>query len=718
LRKPIKDPLRYRNETPTSRTPRAVAIVLSGVLGYLTLFFALPMTALGGARRGEILLVALLRPDDLLSRWFDGASWQSLVERGWILLYVLGILSAAASAGWLWLRLLRVDRALTKLEMTLLAVVCGLNLVSLMTLVLGLVGLLRADLFALLGIAVCVAAATTRRLGGCESGTCLLGPDFARFGAARRDAETWSWSPKWLWLLAPFTLAIVGSAMLPPLDFDVREYHLQAPKEFYEAGRITFLPHNVYANMPLGTEMFALAGMVISGDFWTGALAGKTVIALFAPLTALLLYAFGCRFISPAAGIIAALVYLSIPWVASVSIHGLVEGAFACYLLASLYVALIWRDGLTSPAASSLPTTTRGLLLTAGMLAGAAVSTKYPAVVYCAIPLVAFVAIVSWKKLGWQSAIRMFAFVSLGLAIGCGLWFAKNTAFTGNPTYPLLYQVFGGETRTPDKEQQWRQAHRPPNFQPADLVRRVWDVTVIGVWLSPLVVPLAVLAWMVPAQRRMSLFLGGLFVFIFGAWWLLTHRIERFLVPIWPLAAMLAGIGATWDGSQLWRRGLTALLSVGLAFNLVLIADGPVADNRYLMPLGEARVESVSRVDPWHTWLNDHANEVQTVLLVGDAQPFDLEVPATYNTVFDDSVFEQLARDKSPGEVRKALVKHDISHVYVAWPEIERYRSPGNYGITDFLQPAIFDSLVGAGVLERLPMLADSRGEMYRVIAQ
>ncbi len=73
---------------------------------------------------------------------------------------------------------------------------------------------------------------------------------------------------------------------------------LQAPKEFYQAGRITFLPHNVYANMPLGTEMLSLLGMVVAGDWWTGALVGKTLIACFAPLTALALLAAGRRFVS------------------------------------------------------------------------------------------------------------------------------------------------------------------------------------------------------------------------------------------------------------------------------------------------------------------------------------------------------------------------------------------------------------------------------------
>ena len=85
--------------------------------------------------------------------------------------------------------------------------------------------------------------------------------------------------------LLPFALMILLGGMLPPIDFDVREYHLQAPKEFYQQGRIGFLPHNVYANMPLGTEMLSLLGMVVSGDWWLGALAGKTLIASYAILT-------------------------------------------------------------------------------------------------------------------------------------------------------------------------------------------------------------------------------------------------------------------------------------------------------------------------------------------------------------------------------------------------------------------------------------------------
>jgi hypothetical protein len=683
-----------------------------GVLGYLGLFLSFPTESSEGVARGLIFFAALLRPDDFVAMWFEGASWVSVGEHLELLLWAAAVLSAAAGAGWLCLRLVRADRLLSRLEMTVLSIGAGLNVVSLVTLSLGLAGLLRRDLFVVLGIGVCVAAATTRHWAGCESGTCR------RPSPASEQADsTWNWSPHWLWLLAPFAIALLGSAMTPPLDFDVREYHLQAPKEFYQDGRVTFLPHNVYANMPLGTEMLALAGMVVSGDWWTGAMVGKALIALFAPLGALLLYAAGRRFATPAAGIVAALVYISIPWVAIVSTQALVEGAFAFYLLASLYGVLIWRQAIAAPdVETNQSRAALGMLGIAGFLAGSAVSTKYPAVLYCAVPLTLLVIGIGWRWLAPRMLAISLSVFLLAMVLGCGLWFVKNAVFTGNPTYPLLYSVFGGEEWSAGKEQRWQNAHRPPPLFNG-LAERLWQLALAGTWISPLVVPLALLAFFEKRAIGLVRLLAIAIGFIFLSWWLLTHRIERFLVPIWPLAALLAGIGATWNATVVWRRTLVAVLLIGLMYDFVLIAGGPVGDNRYLMSLAELRAESVRRVDPWHEYLNAHASEIKGVLLVGDAQPFDLEVPNQYNTVFDRSIFEALARDHAPEEVRKSLLDRGISHIYVSWPEIARYRSPGNYGITEFVQSRIFADLVAAGVLERLPQLADHGGELYRVIA-
>ena len=204
------------------------------------------------------------------------------------------------------------------------------------------------------------------------------------------------------------------------------------------------------------------------------------------------------------------------------------------------------------------------------------------------------------------------------------------------------------------------------------------------------------------------------FVYVFLTWWLFTHRIDRFWIPILPVVALVAGVGATWSSSHRWRIPFLVLLFIGLVSNFVMITSPLSGDNRYLADLDLLRVDPY-RVGPWHRYLNEHADEVTGVLLVGDAQPFDLEVPATYNTVFDDNRFEQLVRGRTAEEIRQALADRDISHVFVNWSEVARYRLPGNYGITKFIAPEVFDRLCDTGVLARMAPIDEGVNELYRV---
>ena len=45
------------------------------------------------------------------------------------------------------------------------------------------------------------------------------------------------------------------------------------------------------------------------------------------------------------------------------------------------------------------------------------------------------------------TAVTLVLFLTATTA-GCGLWFAKNWVLAKNPTYPLLYSIFDGRTRT------------------------------------------------------------------------------------------------------------------------------------------------------------------------------------------------------------------------------------------------------------------------------
>ncbi|HMB05065.1 MAG TPA: hypothetical protein VKP69_15180, partial [Isosphaeraceae bacterium] len=76
--------------------------------------------------------------------------------------------------------------------------------------------------------------------------------------------------------------------------------------------------------------------------------------------------------------------------------------------------------------------------------------------------------------------------------------------------------------------------------------------------------------------------------------------------------------------------------------------------------------------------------------------------------------FETLTRGRTSAHVRQALAARGITHVYVDWYEIERYRSPGNYGFTDEVTPEAFARLVAAGVLDPVEAIG-SRQELYQV---
>lgn len=695
-----------------------VWLAIAGLAVYFALFYAAEMPGLTQAtgrafHRAQLLVHYLLLPEQLFDIWFGVPAEFSLLDRLPVVLIAGGILAWAAALGWLLLRLCRLDRTLTRIETFVFAAAVGLNAVSTYVLALGLLGWLNRA-------AVGVPAVVT------------LGLFF--WLRWKRKAQTVRKENAWAAFLLhvrrspdlPFVALLLLGAMLPPVDFDVREYHLQAPKEFYLQGSVSFLPHNVYASMPLGTEMLSLLGMVISGDWWLGALAGKTLLASYVVLAALGLLAAGERFACQVAGAVAALVYISTAWVIQVSSLGLVDAALGCYLFLAFYAVCLGTGSLSTEAPkkkravakSDTPDTglsaEYSMLILAGYLAGGAVSCKYPGVLFVVLPLAAWILIafrdiaLPWWRLAWKMA-AVFVLVA---AVACGLWFAKNWALTGNPTYPLLYSVFGGKTWTPEKDRQWNAVHRPHDFSFSALGQDIGRVALTSEWLSPLVIPLAALGLAAGSRRRLAIGAAAYFVFVIAAWWLWTHRIDRFWIPALPLAALLAGLGAAWSQERLWRIALMWFLIVGSAANFLTAASVGGGYNPYFVSLARLR-DDPERVDAWHRYLNRNATQGR-VLLVGDAQPFDLEMPVLYNTCFDDSIFEQLVKGRSPQEVRTAFVERGITHVYVHWGEIARYRR--TYGFTEFVQPAVFDQLVSARILAPLPSILDHSGRGYRVL--
>lgn len=695
------------------------AAILAAVLFFWTWLFLDQVDGRG------VILLSLSRPEDFIAVWFgnlgQGQPPLGFFDR-WPMVLAAGfILVASVGPGSLLVTLLTRKETSDRLEHFVLAIGAGLNLASLYVLAGGMSmpGALHQPWWIWLGLLVglLLFPVALWRLMTPVDAVAEVSAEQAL--AANAEKESKFGIERWgLLVVAGLSLPYLFGGLLPPWDFDVREYHLQTPKEWMQRGQIEFLPHNVYANMPLGAEIHAITATSIlgAGDeaWWLGGLTAKLLISLFAPLTALLLWCIGRRTGNVSVGLIAAVCYLTLPWVAHVSLNGLNDAVLGYYLLACWWVW--WRSESGDWRA----------LVLAGFFGGAAAAVKYPALIFVVLPLVVETML---RKLGLRGSgrvqwvgpqqIRHAAIALLLLFIGGiaggSLWYLKNARQTGNPLYPLLVSRFGGETRTIEKDARWVKAHAVPQdengrfFTVAQLLSKVRELSIRGEFASPLLLPLGLLGsaylvkqcWRRPRRIHapllfplLALALSG---FIFIAWFLITHRLERFLVPALPLVALLAGFGYLFTKELAGSTVARAFFAVGLIYSLLMVAGfGAKADARWFVALNHLRTDplqsenpnqpTIQRLSHSERWLTQNLKADEAVLLVGGAQVWDLPgktqgVNVYYNTCFDDCVlFNWRKEKKTVEEFREEFASRNVKYVVVDWAELRRYLSPGNYG--------------------------------------
>jgi hypothetical protein len=539
--------------------------------------------------------------------------------------------------------------------------------------------------------------------------------------------------PACAFVLTPFVMSMVLGAMLPSTDFDVKAYHLVGPKEWFQQGRITYLPHNIYTSFPFLTEMLCLSTMSLRGDWYRGALAGQLVLASFAMFAAMMIFSSAKRIAGPRAGWLAAVVYLTTPWVCRISIIAYVEGGLAAYLIATLWAIL--PQPRVMEAGKQLPPAT-GRILLCGLFAGSAAACKYPGVISAVIPFGVVIALLA-RRDSFAAWLRLPAVYGIGVLAAFGPWLLKNLVQTGNPVYPLLWGVFGGGEFDSALAARFKAGHplpvdvltTPARWLP-DLWAHLRDVAVGSDWQSVLVfglLPASLLAWFASAStdgqsptdansRRRGLLLTSLFtLWLFLTWWGLTHRLDRFWVPMLSVLSVLGGIGADrllGVGRSLASTALALMVlavgSAGVVFNLGFDVSPYVGFTQFLMDQTTARRVA----EPKSIKLLNELPADSKTLLVGEAQVFECRRDVIYNTVFNRCLFEEWFAAppnadgerllRAPDEIREELARRDVTHVFVNWLEVLRYRT--TYGYSEFVTPERLQQLVDDGILDRVDL--------------
>ena len=564
----------------------------------------------------------------------------------------------------------------------LLGAALGIGFTALLVLILGLAGLLHRELW--IGILAVLA---------------LLGLIRLRHFSNREPSNPRSpakASYSWL-LLAPFlVLALLAAANAPGVlwreegyGYDILEYHLALPKEYVQEGRITYAPHNVYANFPANVEMLYLLAMVVHGDVYDIGTTANFIHLFLAVLAVYAAWVMGREW-SPAAGLASAVGLGTVGWLAYLCGLAYVENGLLFFGGASL-AAVVRAASLSSVAAQ------RRWLIVAGLLAGLACGCKYTGVAMVAIPIALGLL---FLVRGIRQSITAVAVYSLACAITFSPWLVKNAAMTGNPVFPLANSVFQAYPPGwgPVEQERWDRGHSISDKE------RAWPARLRALWrhtvadhdhrFGPAIVFLALAGLVGRVRQRLDAFLTLVLAVQVVVWLWMTHLYARFAIPmLMPLAA-LAGrsVGAT------SRRAAVTMgvLVLGAVWNLSFAIRFQKTEGALGVPASWL-YEGRERGFEYLGYINNELPETARLLMVGDARAYYVKRLVDYTVVFNANPFVAIVEQAQDGNaVIDWLRRNEYTHVLVHWAEIDRLRR--TYGFSNRITQELFSELSRTGL--------------------
>ena len=546
----------------------------------------------------------------------------------------------------------------------------------------------------------------------------------------------------WVLVAAGAGMCLAGAALPPGWvggltadSYDVREYHLQLPREFHHAGRITTLDHNVYSHYPLGVEMLYLLGMCLRGGSHQGVYLAKLMNGLFAIIAAVGIFGALRRDDDFRARAAMGLV-ISAPWALYFCWIAMVEIAQFCYLA----LVLVWlRQWLRRGGGREA--------LWLGAMAGGACAVKYLSVGLITGPVLAVMLLAGLRRPKRLGQTVLAAAASMVLFAP---WLVRNYAATGNPVFPLAISVFGQGHWTDESARRWYDGHSPalpkiipprkqsttaPTTRPAEPPQPPRELTrreAVGRLLTanppyngqPTLDPahllvgisLAALLAMFIRPKRTEPWdwaLAGVIVLQFIVWSRYAHEMPaRFIsISAVPLALLAAGglarlarvreLRLGWYKQTGGIGGRWGAAPAGLLLVAAMLMNFNSAREYFRVDVGSS---ALARKEPPPTgWPVPAPTMPEGTMLVGLATPFNLPASTRYATVFDTHPLERLLADAPSIEVlARRLRKMDVTHVYVDWAEIRRFTN--TYGWPDSLaEPRLRKLLADWPVVKQYP---------------
>jgi hypothetical protein len=486
-------------------------------------------------------------------RGLDVAGPRALVDAAVAILLAAWLLMLAFALGGVLLNALVWMTRPEGSDRFVLAAALGFGALGLGLFVLGMLGGFRSG-----WIAIALSAAGYIVFGGSTD------PILELRAAARKAPASWraaSIGARSL-LVAAAVIGLLSSvqALAPTWDYDGLMYHLQAPRLFLEAGRLTPLPEIWQANGPLTIEMLYGAALGLQSEPTT-----RLLHLMLAGLLVLATYALSRSELGQSGGVLAAAVLLGIPIFPIWGTLAYADMGWALFEFLMLLALVRWSR-VKDPQ----------WLVLGGVFAGLAASTKYLGLagLLCGAVLIMLTEGIAGRR-AWPRALLRFTLPALAV---CAPWYLRNTIWLGDPMYPFLSGGEGtwGAGRLALLLSYLRSFGAGTSLLDLLLlpIRLYTEHGLFGTFMSSIelpsfLFPLAVLLLLARPARPLRL-VGAFVLLRFGAWALGSQQ-TRFLLPVFPALSVLTAAAMLWLGSRPRLRPYARVAGMGIVGGMVAV---------------------------------------------------------------------------------------------------------------------------------------------------
>jgi hypothetical protein len=404
-------------------------------------------------------------------------------------------------------------------------------------------------------------------------------------------------------------------------------------------------------------EMLFTIGLLLSGDQLA-----KLIHFLFGILSSVSIASLANKYFNRETGIYTLLTFFSLPLNCFIMVQPFNDFGLVFYEVMAVYAFINWITTKKYP-----------WLFLCYIMCGLSIGIKYTGVLCIIILLFNML----WYNRGFKTyIINIASGIFIPIIINLP-WFIKAFIYTGDPVYPLCYNIFGGlgwnEFNHIRYISEMTAGYGPQvvwYLKPFACIYQLsfdWDTAQLPV--GPIFILLLVLYIVMKHKTPIVKFLC-VFCISFFIIWVYTSPVDRFLLPCIALMCVISGCGITYFLNTRLRLVIIILIVLHSLWNAEKLWSTIWGNSYWRYIQYTAKEELLQRYSPIYDYysviryINLHLPLDSKILFIGEARSYYCEREVFVNSHLDTTIIvELIQKSKDINELLENLNQMEISYI-------------------------------------------------------